>query len=740
MSTPLGLWIALTVWAIPLEPADVGGRARALLADEKFRFCAEEDFPLTSREARWCPVIGDESPRCPALVESCKRPRGELDFRSGGGQANMRRVVEESDDERETGVSNGEADAESGASASDGSTTGPTARDGQTTTGEHASESLETGSGQPDETGDFGGETSATGEDADTKGSDEADNKQKPDSKKRDKRRVERDEDDEPPDPPSAGEAGFGQVLFWLVIAAGALAILLLLWRARLGLASEDEEAEGPGEDDVVDEEEALPHTPARGPVLTDVEALLVRAEGAAAAGDYRRAIADCHAALLRNLEHAELITVIRSRTNGEYVRDLAGQRELQGRVAEVMRDVDRAQYGSDPQRPMFDRVLKRVRTLVGTGLQNMLLAVVATTIFACAWGSGGGKWKTYRWEFSPSGHGGLIELGETYGIELKERVLPVVDIDRQTSTLVLVNGADPEDEEWERLAEWVDEGGNLIVAGSVGSLPDWLGARRVYDSREVAPLSVAKPHWRDFGQPDLRVPGGDKLYLDDATPLLLHDDGEDVYAATKQIGSGSVITLADDMLLTNAALAVGDNAAFSLALLSSLGGDAEYIDASAWVGADTPFATVGRTELLPALLQGLALLVLLYLWRGVLFGAPRDPPRKSRRAFSQHVEAVGVHYGRAKVSRHAVRLYAAWAMARLRDGAGSSRRGLLPLAEMLAERCGRDETEIMRILVEADAATKESLTTDDPGRGDLEDLQLMQKLAVLVERAGGTR
>ncbi len=750
------LLLAAALWGLSLEPADVGGRARAVLRQDDYQFCHDDKFPLTWREARWCPVLAGESPRCPALIEACKAPRGELDVQQGGGRANARRVLDEGD--TDTTGQGDEQESEAATtrdSAGDDGTRGagndrasagdvpPDASAGDDLTSGQAPEATPTSGGEVADDNSAGNASDSdpktSGDHADTSGSDGTTKAEKKRKKREFDRRYRDSDDRDPISRPNDTQTGFGQVLFWLVIIGGALAIISLLLRARMGLASEDE-ADSAEPDGAVEDEEVVRKAQPRGPVLTDVEALLQRAEQSGSRGDFRQAIADCHAALLRNLEHAELITVIRSRTNGEYVRDLAGRGDLQTSVREIMVDVDRAHYSTeDPEKSVFSRVLTRVRTLVRSGIQGLVFALLTTTIVACAWSSGS-KWKSYRWQTTPSGNAGLIELAEAYDLELRERTLPLVDIDADTSTLILYHGAEPEEDEWEAIDEWVRRGGKLVVTGTVTGLPDWVGAKRRYDSREVAELSVVESRWYDFGQPDLRVPGGDRLELDGASALLLID-GSEVYAANHRVGAGEVVTLADDVLLTNAALAVADDAAFILALLRSLGDDAEYVDASAWIGADTPFSTVGRTELLPALLQGLALLLLLYLWRGILFGAPRDPPRKSRRAFSQHVEAVGVHYARARVSRHALRLYASWAMGRLRDQAGSShRRGLLPLAQAVAERTGRDETEVMRILVEAHAASQESITHDDPGSGNLEDLQLMRELAYLVERAGGTR
>jgi len=748
-SLVVALWM---VWAGPLRPGEVGDSARTILADDAYAFCHETDFPLTHEEAKWCPVLAGNSPRCPALVEACKAPRGELDYPSGGRQASGRRVLTKKvpDGDAKTREESDRSSTANGTGFEPGETDNGASETGETRNPESSSgEQQQTSDTSASQTGETDGPAS-TGDASETpndepetsEGSGGSEPETKTPTKKSD-RELRRKRDQEPKEPlarPNETQSSLGAVFFWIVLIGGALAILVLLLRQRVGLVDEDSaEIDEDKETAVEDENLAEASKPLVG-VLRDVDALLTRAEQVGAAGDYGQAIRDCHAALLRSLEHADLITIVRSRTNGEYVRDLAGRAELQGRVRAVMGDVEQAQFGTQaPDKDIFSRVLGRVREVVRSGLSTILLVATAATVaFACTQGSRG-EWKTYSWSHGPAGNAGLVELARIYDISLTERSAPLEMLEDKTSTLILMAGADPEPKQWELLEDWVNAGGRLIVTGGVGRLPEWVGARHRYRSGDVLELSVAEAYWPEFGRPTLRVPGGDRLDVDGARPMLLADS--DVYAAYRQPGRGQIVTLANDALLTNAALTTDDDAAFTLALLQFLGGSAEYIDGSSWAGTNTPFEAIGRTELLPALLQALALLLLLYLWRGVLFGAPRDPARKSRRAFAQHVEAVGTHYARARASRHALRLYASWAMGQLRDRArAGQRKGLLPLAQTLAERSGRDETEIMRILVEAHAATQESLTHDDPGRGDLEDLKLMRELAKLVVRAGGAR
>jgi hypothetical protein len=142
------------------------------------------------------------------------------------------------------------------------------------------------------------------------------------------------------------------------------------------------------------------------------------------------------------------------------------------------------------------------------------------------------------------------------------------------------------------------------------------------------------------------------------------------------------------------------------------------------------------RAELTPVIAQLLVLVLLLYLWRGAHFGRPRDPPPRSRRRFSEHVEALAQQYQRAGARRHALHLYAGWALERVQERFGGQRRGLHHLAHRIAMRTGQDETEIMRTLVEAHHAR------DDvhDGHGAPEDLQVLRELGRLIDTTTGSK
>jgi hypothetical protein len=141
------------------------------------------------------------------------------------------------------------------------------------------------------------------------------------------------------------------------------------------------------------------------------------------------------------------------------------------------------------------------------------------------------------------------------------------------------------------------------------------------------------------------------------------------------------------------------------------------------------------RSHLTAAMAQLLLLVLALLLWRGWPFGRGRDPAPPARRGFSDHARSMGLHYASARASAHAAAAYASWALETLRQGGALHGGGLHGLAQTVAQRTGRDETEVMRMLVEAHGAADAGT-----GGGSPDDIQLLRELVRLVREGGGRR
>jgi hypothetical protein len=576
----------------------------------------------------------------------------------------------------------------------------------------------------------------------------------------------------------------------WVLLALGVAVVLHRLLGQSLSLGAPDAKAERQDDARVDD---AAARAAALKIVETDVERLLARARAAAAAGDFERGVGDAYAALLRKLEGAGVVRVEPNRTNGDHLREVA--RKLPDAAPEMrplVRAVERAQFaGAGADEAAFRFVLDGVVRLLAGKLAALAPLVVGVGLLSLLAGC---RQDREDWDESPSGSAGVLEVLRQYGFEARERLVALSRLSDKgagggegVDVIVLMPDVEVAKDDWKKLETWVSAGGGLVVAGAARELPDWIPVELDVKTPGLvsAPLrgSARLSSW--FTGKHLRVPRGHALKIkktaeapavseaddrhraarddddddeddedddeapDGMWPLLLRGDAP--YAAEGFVGDGRVVVLADERLFTNVALLVPDDAALVTDLLRRDGKRVEVADGLTGLVSPNPLASVSRGQLAPALAQ-LALVVLLFfLWKGAHFGRPRDPVLSRRRAFAEHARALGVQYGRARAARHALWLYGAFALERLRERlrlAGG--KGLSSVAEGVAARTGRPLGEVMRLLVEA-RPDPEAPAPTGPGTGSSRsarsaavaaqqaaDLASLREIATLLSQTGG--
>ncbi|MGH1346270.1 MAG: DUF4350 domain-containing protein [Nannocystales bacterium] len=721
-----GLLFSLVLALAPDPSGESAGEVSAqILADPTFAFCHEPEYPLTPYEAQWCPVLKDalesERERCPAFVEACDARRAVL---KGEGRLSARAV-------------------------------------------EDAAETEERAAGGGPGRGH--------------------------------EKRDDKDEDeDDAFELPVLG--GLAEILFWLVIGVALVGLVVAIIRnlaQSRALALEPEEAEGSGPDQ--DPDAARAAAAARA-METDVERLLSLARDSAQRGSFADAVDFSHAALLRRLDHEGLIRLHASRTNGEYVRELRGNASLVDPVRDVLRRVDRAQFGPrGAERSVFDDIHARVLAIVKTvGPLVLLVTTVLGMGIAC---DTGGE-RVYPWSTSPSGNQAVMELLRREGVIVTYRTESLTGLGTDDAyldpTLVMLEDAWVSEEEWQAVRAWVDAGGSLIIAG--GEIPPWLQVSYVdttaqtgadeaaaseaqdtatgqLEAAEAAAEvdAAAEAHgelglpqgsdaspdggldpdldgalaanaaiddlvWEELDEPQVVLtsvlPLGRGLLVEQAV-IEIGVDGEDntSFASFAQ-GRGRIEVFADGRMFTNAALAFELNPGTIVVTMQQFGGTVEFVDGWVGRGADTPADTIKNSHLTAAVVQLLLFILALYLWRGRQFGRGRDPISQGRRAFSRHAVAMGRQYEKARAASFAARLFSGWVLERLRNRFTSAAgAGLLGLSQEVARRSGRDETEVMRLLLAAHG-TLESVPA---AGGTTEDLALVRDLGRLMREIGET-
>jgi hypothetical protein len=326
------------------------------------------------------------------------------------------------------------------------------------------------------------------------------------------------------------------------------------------------------------------------------------------------------------------------------------------------------------------------------------------------------------------------MELLERNDVDVVHHTGDYAELLATDDPIVLMGGAVPTPEEWSLLLEWVGNGGTLVVATWPAAVHPDTGAYSVLQGCEPSTAVMGDT----FGAADVQVPALGVVEPTGKQPKfeLLHR-GTNLYAARFHKGSGETIVFADDFLFTNASVAVGDNPIYIVRFFEKLAGDDTVRIVDTWTayGADTPLEALANTQLTPIVIQFLLLLALLYLWRGIAFGRRRDPKPPSRRAFADHVRALGDQYARLRASDYILAAYGNWCIERLRSRVpGGSSMELHELAGELAARTGGDAASILRVL--SIAGSPEGVA-GLPKRGQL---QLRRELGRLLNLVGGLR
>jgi hypothetical protein len=549
--------------------------------------------------------------------------------------------------------------------------------------------------------------------------------------------------------------SGLAQILFFLLIAAGLAALVWIAFRDRVSARDpEAPDAPPPDEGDAPDDE------PGR-IVLTDVERLLAEARRAAEAGRYEQAIDLAYAAALRRLDGDGLIDMHHSRTNGDYVRSLRGQPDLAAHMRDIVRDVERVQFGaSAATRPMFESVLSRVMPVATR------VAAVALLLFGMACEPSDGGEEVVGGGFSPSGTRAVVEVLQREGMAAGYRLERLSKVGETTAVLLVLPGGGPEDGDWTGVKQWVDEGGLLVLAGEAPDDPELAIAWGAGSTQTI--LTPSEGWAWDLEGLTLRVPagptleptiGGEAAVVTMVRGPVVFGPGAEIpevgspYALEQSRGKGLVVALADAELFLNVSLAVGDNAEAAIFILEPLAapGKVEVCTMLTGAGAETPMESIHRAKLTPFVLQLLAMLALWMLHRGVAFGRPRDPETHRRRAFADHVRALGMQYARARAAGRAAGAYAHWAIEQLRERLPRGRyRDLDEVATEAAARAGAPPDEVVSLLRAAQitsdtegppsTARAPGLTGQVPFANEGERLEIVRRLARLLEATGHGR
>lgn len=535
------------------------------------------------------------------------------------------------------------------------------------------------------------------------------------------------------PEVPSLGKRlgeflqSLGTVAAWILVVAIVAALLvpvLLAIRARKrDLAREPKEKRSVASSTPLEPEPKLDEA-------ADAEALLRDAEASAAAGAFDRALFGFLRAALVALDRRGAIRVARDRTHGEYVRACREPEAKQGLRA-IVAEVDRVRFGGEAATAALAREAgSRAAAIVRAGAAVSALALALLAPGCDGLGARGAD---------PAGPERLLALlkkqGATVGAPSTSlATLPLPSDGASPAAFdpgaVLVIDAERvplEDEARLRIERWVRAGGTLVIAGAPGTWPAGFEAERAPSSEPRARFDTRQPEPGAEARDDrAHLARADAFRWGLLDRVVASGPDEETYAALGTLGEGRVLAFANDDLFTNLGLSREGNPAALIAALGELD-RARFLVARPEHAASPPpdpLAALVRAGLGLALVHAAALVAVLYAAKGARLGKPSPARPPARRAFVEHVRAVGALYDRAELSTHALAAYGRFALERLR---GRLPRGEHDLAAFLATRAGRPR-EVAAAMVRA--------AQGEPPPGRAAELAMLKELGDATAKA----
>jgi hypothetical protein len=488
---------------------------------------------------------------------------------------------------------------------------------------------------------------------------------------------------------------GAFRVLLW-VLVAGAIGVVLWLLVRALRSARADARVAGAAamSATAVRPDEAKE----RVAPLADADLLLRHADALARAGRGGEAMSAYLHASLRALGARGVLPFSRDRTNGEAIRacrDEAARAELRA----IAYEVDRVEWGREPATdPMVSEVASRARRIV----KASLVATFVLALFGC----GGGRSSDVVAR-TPGGTELVQALLRRQGVDAAPLSAPLARVplpaDDDDPILVVDFDVTEVDEDTRaHLLDWVDAGGTLVAAGDA---PLGLDARRTMPLG--AQLTVDDLEERAWSAP-LAMPAA---LRSSCAPWARV--GTDPYAVLCPRGEGRVLAVASGEIFTNAFVARREGAAAAVALLGrALPTKVRFAGAVHGVAPPAnPLSGMIRAGFGLALLHAALFAVVLFLAEGRRLARPVPTAPPARRAFAEHVRAVGALYARGRAAPHALAVFVRFIEERLR---ASGARGGDP-ATLLAHRSGEDRARVAALWMRASregSTAKDALAT----------------------------
>ncbi|HEV3157939.1 MAG TPA: DUF4350 domain-containing protein [Candidatus Baltobacteraceae bacterium] len=238
-----------------------------------------------------------------------------------------------------------------------------------------------------------------------------------------------------------------------------------------------------------------------------------------------------------------------------------------------------------------------------------------------------------------PEGYHAWYELLVKEGLDVSRFSQRAAFLDASTATLIVAEApaefAVPVlESDVVALADWIREGGTLIVLGNVSAF------RRIADELKPSPM-------RSVSSMTLRTAGINHLDAASKSPSIRR-----AYA-----GRGAIIYLADARLLTNSRISRGDRArfAFWLAQTRRRTGNVAFDETPHGYLTAVHWWLLFPRTLVAAIVAGAIIVILAMVGAGIRFGPPIHPVQRRDPSSSEYIEAVASLFARADAAHKAL-------------------------------------------------------------------------------------
>lgn len=573
----------------------------------------------------------------------------------------------------------------------------------------------------------------------------------------------------------------FAQIL--LVLSGAVLLVLILRAIGRW------EPKAAPVSFDIDEEDESAPLTELP---KTKADLLFEEAKAALAAGRLARAAQLLHVALLRHLDDTGRVRFHPSRTNGDYARRLRREPEVQSTFRNAARQTERLRFGDgEVDLQEMERLVPLVAEVLAMGRPAPLVPGASSLALLCVLSAASQtvgcdfNWPSPAYHFrGPTGLSALPELLEA--AEIPYQLDDGGDLDEGglwgASVVIFRTASLPQAYEGGQIKELLSAGTDVLLLDDGWRAQDLLPVtatlaqagtadrlRVLGKAANDAHVQRVQPFLAHIEQEPVLVPRARRL-----TPagtawsallatdvriesLIVPETGDGAHTLFARMfdedGSllygGTLFLFSDRDLFTNASLTRRANAEAVMSLLGAIlrvGDVVRLVDAQeGYAGGGAGDASNGpqagrvlqASKLLPFILQLFAALLLLFGWMGAAFGPPRDPETRHRRAFAEHVDAVGRWYANAGAPGrwHAARILSRWLHHVHRDRVRSGG-GWAGLAEELAESRGLEAANVKAAL-ELDPESQPENEVEPPPDGVV---RALSKLAASARPSGAAK